>query len=1198
MAPYGRYNRQRGSDGGTSGSGSGSGQQLTSKRKKKNNELIFVESNSNNNNDDYGSRRRRLKEDKEVEDDDDFEEDDDNVVVVSPAPTPIPTTTTTFVPPPPLPPPPPPVTTTSPTIVVVEAPPPPPPPTSVPTTSVPPTSLPTIPPVPVQTTLPPTTQQPTINPTPEQQPLPTFLPTVQPTDPLPTFFPTVAVPEPTPGPTAMPQFEEPPTREEEELEDVEEVEEDIGPGPPEAGPGPGPGEETPLDDDDGNEVVVTLPPTTQEESDVQTASPACDCSSSSGGAGAGGGTNNNKCPVELTIGIYHDSSSSSSSSSGGAGRGENQFRKYLEYHATNYQQRMGDNNFSIKIFEVEAHGRNNVNNIVDNMDVFDAVIIPSNQLGTFVELDKLWDLTDYVTGSERGGTDLQQQKQSTTTSSASETDTTSVDWFDVLPFFRSVLATYNGGVSNAAAVDGSDTTSGSPSLQSSSEDNSSDGDSSRIRLIPLDGDSLHLFYRRDLFEQNNLTVPRTWEEYQQAAEFFHGKPWGPNGTELVGSCVSRSITAPTATQDGRCNAYWTSLVLSSMTQTKGTTSGYLLDPTTAQPILGQALDETLRILSDQASVGPIEEINGMTVAATTNETNTNYGGGCGQVNAMLNEGTCALTYNWGTQLTVDMTGYDIGVAPTPGSTHVYNRETKQLEKCTVESCPFGVHYPDIGIVNQSPYSAFGGWMGGVSNEVANSQKKAAADFLSYISNPNQSLQDVLPNERSNFVEPYRYSHTRPSSYIEAGFDPTTAAEYTDAVQAINSQNAVMDVRIVPGVDLRSILDDEVHSYLLQMQSLDSSVRRLNGDEANNLRAETIRIIDERMQESLTSVANQLPLADMYRASIGMESLSGGSANYIDPQYRSAGWGLGGFICSVSFLSMIWTNWNRRNEVMKAFQPPLLLLSATGIFLMGGTIIPLGFDDSLFSTDILDITCMVSPWIYIMGFTVFFSSVYSKVLVCLRIYNTPNENDVVCVRFSDYMRAFLPTLLVNGSVLAIWTALYPLKWLRQPVEDGAVFSDGSTETYGSCQGEHYEYFALAFFIFNLILCLVGTLQAFQCRFLVLEYNEMQWLPLSLFPFFEAWVVGGPVLFFIDENPTVRFMTLSIIISASSICGALAVFAPKDWYIRKFHKMQDEKSNIDLEQGYAHPRPASPHGGIAVLKHPTVSSNDTFMGRKIY
>jgi hypothetical protein len=536
----------------------------------------------------------------------------------------------------------------------------------------------------------------------------------------------------------------------------------------------------------------------------------------------------------------------------------------------------------------------------------------------------------------------------------------------------------------------------------------------------------------------------------------------------------------------------------------------------------------------------------------------------------------------------DWMEFDIGVAPTPGSTHVYNRETGKLEKCTAESCPFGKYYPDIGIVNQSPYAAFGGWMGGVSNDVTGPQKRAAADFLSYMSNPKQSLYDVLPNNRTAFVQPYRYSHTQASSFIQAGLDPVTAAEYTDAVETINSQNTVMDVRIYPGVDLRSILDNEVGSYLIQMQSRSDDSRETSGEKASELRAETTKVIDERMQQSLALVAEQVPLADMYRASMGMESVSAVSTNYIDPQYRSAGWGLGGFICSVSFLLMIWTVWNSRNEVMKAFQPSLLLLSALGIFLMGGTIIPLGFDDSIFSTEILDITCPVTPWIYVMGFSIFFSSVYSKVIVCMRIYRTPNEHDVVCVRMCDYVRAFLPVLIVNGATLAVWTVVYPLKWVRQPADDSAIVSDGALETYGSCRGENDEYFALGLFVFNLILCFVGTFQAFQCRFLVLEYNEMQWLPLSLLPFFEAWVVGGPVLVFVGENPTTGFIVMSIIIAASSICGALAVFAPKDWYIRKFHKLQDEKFNADLEQGFAYPRPASPHGGILVLKHPTVSS----------
>ena len=86
----------------------------------------------------------------------------------------------------------------------------------------------------------------------------------------------------------------------------------------------------------------------------------------------------------------------------------------------------------------------------------------------------------------------------------------------------------------------------------------------------------------------------------------------------------------------RCgNEYWTSLILSSMTQSEGTSSGFFLEPDTLDPLMGDAMDETLRLLSEQVEYGHEEELTGDCLAA----------------NFAFNNGKCALTYNWGNQRT-------------------------------------------------------------------------------------------------------------------------------------------------------------------------------------------------------------------------------------------------------------------------------------------------------------------------------------------------------------------------------------------------------------------------------------------------------------------------------------------------------------------------------------------------------------------
>ncbi len=55
---------------------------------------------------------------------------------------------------------------------------------------------------------------------------------------------------------------------------------------------------------------------------------------------------------------------------------------------------------------------------------------------------------------------------------------------------------------------------------------------------PVMAEHLALLYRKDLFQQHKVAVPRTLEELEAAARFFHKKPFGNGGEQIVG-LVSR-----------------------------------------------------------------------------------------------------------------------------------------------------------------------------------------------------------------------------------------------------------------------------------------------------------------------------------------------------------------------------------------------------------------------------------------------------------------------------------------------------------------------------------------------------------------------------------------------------------------------------------------------------------------------------------
>lgn len=759
-----------------------------------------------------------------------------------------------------------------------------------------------------------------------------------------------------------------------------------------------------------------------------------------------------------------------------------EFQDYFKFHIAEYHIR--NPNLSIELEVLEAAGNDDLFHVLQERLLlpagsqrWDGAMFPAHMMGTLG--DSLWDLDGYLASSSRN------------------------QHHEMMPYFQRHAQYGN-----------------------------------TTKILPLDGNTVHMYYRKDLLQQFNISVPRTWDEYSQAAQFFDVY------TEFKGSCVPRQ-------RECQNNSFWTSLILSSITQTMGTSFGFFLDPVTANPKFGVAMEETLRLLGEQLQYGHENEMRMQDQCQ----------------DQMFSNGECALTYTWRNQLLLD--GLDIGVAPTPGSSKVFDPTTGELEACTPALCPFGTYYEDIGIVNRAPYAAFGGWASGVSNTTQN--KLATADFFAYLQS--QSLNDVLPNSRSSFVHPYRHGHSQAVHWInDAGVQSGRALEYTDSVHAINSENAVLDLRMPNANEFYKVLDEEVYSFLLA--KTENRNTGLGG--AETLRQETVAKMESRIQNL---ISEQPGFLKSYQDSVGFAPVPEEAFNYIDEDFRAVAWGLSGLICFASFSLILWTLLFRNNRVMKAFQPFLLIQCAMGVLLMGASIIPLGFDDKFFSVDTLNKTCMAAPWLYVVGFTVFYSSVYCKIRECMKIFKEPHKFKVLFVSPQFDFKFTMRLLILNGSILAAWTVTDPLKWERNEVDGGMVFPDGTIETYGMCRGDFNGSFAFSvvLFVMNLAILLIGMIRALKCRFLVLEYNELQWLTLSLVPFFECWLIGGPVVALTTERPTVTFTTLSFVIAVSSVAAGMAIFAPKDWYVRKYRYIET-RSREDTEH--------TSSAGILVLKHPTV------------
>ncbi len=333
-----------------------------------------------------------------------------------------------------------------------------------------------------------------------------------------------------------------------------------------------------------------------------------------------------------------------------------------------------------------------------------------------------------------------------------------IQWRDIARFFREFSAKYHG----------------------------------RIYTIPLDGDFQMVFYRTDLLEKHNLLPPATWEDYLEIAGTLHGKDFNDDGQPDYGSCISK--------KPGEQGHWMFMSIAASFLQTKGTSQGVFFDVNTMKPLVNnEAFAAALEIYRNTSQYGPPDEF----------ELDT------GGTRQLFINGQCALTLDWGdigtmAVLPESKVKNKVGAVILPGSPVVLDRESGKLTSCDESLCPYAING-----INFAPYAAFGGWSGAIHAKSPARVKDAAYDFLSYVSQPNQSNKDVT--DGTTGFNPYRVSQfARKELWLEIGMSKNAVRYYLGAIsRSLNNPNMALDLRIPQNNRYqKDVLDNELYNFLL------------------------------------------------------------------------------------------------------------------------------------------------------------------------------------------------------------------------------------------------------------------------------------------------------------------------------------------------------------------------------------------------
>lgn len=291
---------------------------------------------------------------------------------------------------------------------------------------------------------------------------------------------------------------------------------------------------------------------------------------------------------------------------------------------------------------------------------------------------------------------------------------------------------------------------------------------------PMDGDRHYLKYRTDVFENEELqarfladtgralTVPATWEEYNEVAAYFSGFDWDGDGEVNFGS-------AEVAKRDDLMFSAFISRA-APYAKHPDVTGGFFFDLETMEPLINTpGFVRGLELFVEAQAAFP--------------PGGSNFG--LGDEIFSFGGGQTLMSYSWDdafiqAQQEDSRIRNMVAAAPLPGAHEVWNRDTGQWDS-----------FEDP---NRAPYMTWG-WTSAVSAQ--SEEKEMAFDYLCFFTNETNTFHDLQIGRFG--VNPYRTSHFDSTFWQGLGWDAAVADSYVATLAGMEeSANRVYDLR-VPGV---------------------------------------------------------------------------------------------------------------------------------------------------------------------------------------------------------------------------------------------------------------------------------------------------------------------------------------------------------------------------------------------------------------
>jgi hypothetical protein len=274
----------------------------------------------------------------------------------------------------------------------------------------------------------------------------------------------------------------------------------------------------------------------------------------------------------------------------------------------------------------------------------------------------------------------------------------------------------------------------------------------------------------------------------------------------------------------------------------------------------------------------------------------------------------------------------------------------------------------------------------------------------------------------------------------------------------------------------------------------------------------------------------------------------------------------------SILCYGWMLVNRKHKAVIAAQRPFLNLLVLGCIIASWTILPLTVDEATETID-PNVSCMVAPWLFSLGFMLSVLALLGKKIRLWSIFRNPVGTRLrIGIRKSVALSGIIFVLFVNVIFLTLWTLINPLIWRR--IVRVADKHDFPLLSYGACTPRNEDNIGTGYaFVITLIVLHLAAVIALgilnsKIRKMPEEFQEAKYIALLFTAILQLYLLAIPVFIAAFASPSARFMVLSTFVFFTCFFFLFFVFVPKMEQVRRNLMFRNWQLQQDSRDGVKH------------------------------